>query len=302
MPQPSLFEGPSTDLATPETPVTQEHPAHREYPEHRAEARLQMGDATDPKTLPRESIDLVVTSPPYNLEKPYSQEASSDSLSYESYEAFSKRWLRNCYDWARSTGRLCVNVPMDTNKNGKRPLAADVTAWAMAVGWQYHATILWNEGNISRRTAWGSWKSASAPHVIAPVEVIIVLYKDAWKRLRPGHSDITAEDFKKWVLGLWSFPGESARRIGHPAPFPPELAKRCLQLFSFVGDTVLDPFVGSGTTLIEAVKHKRRAVGIELEEPYCDLTRKRLKKECELSLKLSQQEKAEKSTGKCWTL
>ena len=295
VPQPSLFGRPGTGTGLA-TPVTQEHR------EHRAEARLQMGDATDPQALPCESIDLVVTSPPYNLDKPYSQETPSDNLSYKSYEAFSRSWLKNCYDWTRPTGRLCVNVPMDTNKNGKRPLAADVTTWAMAVGWQYHATILWNEGNISRRTAWGSWKSASAPHVIAPVEVIIVLYKGEWKRLRPGDSDITADDFKTWVWGLWSFPGESAKRREHPAPFPPELAKRCLQLFSFVGDTVLDPFVGSGTTMVEALQHRRQAVGIELEEQYCDLTLKRLKKECGLQLKLSQQEKAENSTGKCWTL
>ena len=119
VPAPSLFETPRTGLATS---ATQEPPA-----EHRAEARLQMGDATDPQTLPCESVDLVVTSPPYNLEKPYSQETASDNLSYESYAAFSRSWLRNCYDWTRPTGRLCVNVPMDTNKNGKRPLAADVT-------------------------------------------------------------------------------------------------------------------------------------------------------------------------------
>ena len=116
------------------------------------------------------------------------------------------------------------------------------------------------------------------PHVIAPVEVVIVLYKGEWKRKRQGQSDITAEEFKKWVLGVWDFRGESAKRVGHEAPFPRELPRRCIKLFSFVGDTVLDPFAGSGTTLIEAICNKRKAMGIELEEKYCDLSRRRMEK------------------------
>ena len=90
---------------------------------------------------------------------------------------------------------------LDKNKGGKYPVAADVTNLAMKVGWKYHATIVWNEGNISRRTAWGSWKSASAPHVIAPVEVILsVMYKNEWKRENQGENDITADEFKEWAI------------------------------------------------------------------------------------------------------
>ena len=95
---------------------------------------------------------------------------------------------------------------------------------------------------------------AAPPHVIAPVETIIVLYKDEWKRKRPGENDITGEEFKDWVGGCWSFNGESAKRIGHEAPFPRELPRRCIKLFSFVGDVVLDPFMGSGTTLAKKFK------------------------------------------------
>ncbi len=249
-----------------------------------ARCRLICADATQRSVLERDSIDLIVTSPPYNVGKSYSGDTADDSIDYQHYRHFTKRWLRNCLYWTRDTGRLCINVSIDKNKNGKQPLAADVTTIALQVGWNYHATILWNEGNISRRTAWGSWKSASAPHIIAPVEVIIVLYKGNWKRLRPGESDITSTEFKNWVLGIWDFNGESSKRIGHAAPFPRELPKRCIKLFSFVGDTVLDPFMGSGTTLIEAIANNRIAYGIEIEEQYCQLAQTRIARECEVEL------------------
>lgn len=242
--------------------------------------RLLRGDATKKRTLAGESIDLTVTSPPYNVGKSYSGDSADDSVDYGEYLRFTEKWLANCLHWTRTTGRLCVNVSIDKNKNGKQPLAAHITTLALKVGWKYHATILWNEGNISRRTAWGSWKSASAPHIIAPVEVIIVLYKDEWKRLRQADSDITSDEFKNWVLGIWSFNGESGKRIGHEAPFPRELPRRCIKLFSFIGDTVLDPFCGSGTTMIEAIENKRIACGIEIEEKYCQLTMQRIEREC----------------------
>lgn len=241
--------------------------------------RIICGDATERLTLPKQCIDLTVTSPPYNVGMPYSGNKTCDNLDYADYIDFSKKWLANCYYWTRSTGRLCLNIGLDKNKGGKHPVAADITKLAMTVGWKYHATIIWNEGNISRRTAWGSWKSASAPHVIAPVEVILVLYKDTWKKATQGQSDISADEFKQWVLGMWQFNGESAKKIGHEAPFPRELPKRCIKLFSYVGDTVLDPFLGSGTTMIESVIHKRKCVGIEKESKYVALAKKRVQEE-----------------------
>ena len=245
--------------------------------------RLVKGDALQRSAIAAESVDLIVTSPPYNVGKEYSGDAAADTVGRDEYLQFTRQWLENCYEWTKPTGRICVNVSIDKNKNGKMPLSAYLTLIGLEVGWNYHATILWNEGNISRRTAWGSWKSASAPHVIAPVETIIVLYKgDVWKRERQGKNDISAEEFKEWVLGIWNFNGESAKRIGHQAPFPRELPKRCIKLFSFVGDTVLDPFAGSGTTMLEAYANKRRAVGVEIEWDYCRLTLERMQQECGL--------------------
>lgn len=262
--------------------------------------RLLLGDTLRRGIIPQESVDLTVTSPPYNVGKAYSGDDADDAVSYDEYLRFSKRWLQNCFLWTRPTGRLCVNVSIDKNKHGKQPLSADITTLAMKAGWQYHSTIVWNEGNISRRTAWGSWMSASAPHIIAPVEVIIVLYKGEWKRERQGASDTTKEEFLEWVLGHWTFNGENGKRLGHEAPFPRELPKRCIKLFSFKGDTVLDPFVGSGTTMIEAIANGRQAIGIEKEARYCSLTRKRVERECELALTESSPPKRGKSTVRSW--
>jgi site-specific DNA-methyltransferase (adenine-specific) len=232
----------------------------------------------DPLALPQESIDLIVTSPPYNVGIDYS--SNGDSLSYEEYLAFSEAWLKNCYLWSKSTGRLCLNVPLDKNKYGKNSVGSDITQIAKSLGWQYQATIIWNEQNISRRTAWGSWLSASAPYVIAPVELIIVFYKDAWKKAHQGLSSINKEEFMQWTNGVWSFNGESSKRIGHPAPFPRELPKRCIKLFSFVDDVILDPFSGSGTTLVEAISNNRYAYGLDVDEGYIALAHKRIQKEC----------------------
>lgn len=258
------------------------------------------GDATVKGTLRKDTVDLTVTSPPYNIGKPYSGQEHDDLLDYSEYLKFTQQWLKNCLHWTKPTGRLCLNVGLDKNKDGKRPVYSDIVSIALKIGWCYHTTIIWNEGNISRRTAWGSWMSASAPHVITPVETIVVLHKGDWKRDRPGKNDITDEEFKDWVLGLWSFPGESAKRIGHDAPFPRELPRRCIKLFSFIGDTVLDPFVGSGTTMLEAISNGRVGLGIEKVPKYCELTRKRIALECGLKLNPSLQVHRVESTKRYW--
>ena len=285
--------------------ISDRHPPHgNDVPivedNHSPPHELIHGDALDQNTIPENSVDLIITSPPYNVSKAYTGEATSDAIDNAEYLDFTAKWLAHCYFWSRSTSRLCVNISLDKNKNGKQPLAAQLTHLAMKVGWQYHATIIWNEGNISKRTAWGSWKSASAPHVISPVETIIIFYKDSWKRLRQGKSDINAEEFKQWVLGLWDFNGENGKRIGHEAPFPKELPRRCIKLFSFQGDIILDPFVGSGTTMIEAINHHRVAIGIEKQKRYCELTLRRIEQECCISWKPSSPAKPDGSINSSW--
>lgn len=227
------------------------------------------------------SVDLIVTSPPYNVDIHYN--SHEDGLSYEEYLEFSEKWMKKAYEVAKNGGRFCLNVALDKNKGGQQAVAADLTTIAKKVGWQYHSTIIWNEGNISRRTAWGSWLSARAPYVIAPVEVIVVFYKKDWRKAESGKSDIAKQEFMDWTNGLWSFNGESKKRVGHPAPFPIELPRRCIKLFSYVGDTVLDPFLGSGTTLIAAYKNKRKGIGIDIDQEYCKLAIQRLQQEAKIN-------------------
>ena len=232
-------------------------------------------DVCKPDLFTGEFIDLIVTSPPYNVGIDY--DSNDDTISYEDYLDFSREWIQNCYEWSKPHARFLLNIPLDKNKGGHRSVGADLTGIAQAVGWEYHATIVWNEGNISRRTAWGSWMSASAPYVIAPVELIVTLYKDSWKKeLGSKESDISRDEFMAWTNGLWTFNGESKKRVGHPAPFPRELPYRCIKLFSYVGDVVFDPFLGSGTTLIEAYNNRRIGVGVEIDGGYCELAQKRI--------------------------
>ena len=229
--------------------------------------------------LAPQSVDLIITSPPYNVGIEYN--SNDDMGEYESYLKFCEKWLTNCYLWAKDGARFCLNIPLDKNKGGQQSVGADITTLAKKIGWKYHSTIVWNEGNISRRTAWGSWLSASAPYVIAPVELILVLYKGEWKKAQKGTSDINKDEFMAWTNGLWSFNGESKKRVGHPAPFPRELPKRCIKLFSFVGDVVCDPFSGSGTTMIESYLNKREFIGIEIDKSYCELSKNRFLQEVE---------------------
>jgi site-specific DNA-methyltransferase (adenine-specific) len=224
------------------------------------------------------SVDLIVTSPPYNVDIKYN--SHKDALTYNEYLLFTYHWLSKCHKLAKEDGRLCLNIPLDKNKGGQQSVYADVTMIAKQIGWKYHSTIIWNEQNISRRTAWGSWLSASAPFVIAPVEVIVILYKNGWKRTTgSGNSDISRDEFLAWTNGVWSFNGESKKKVGHPAPFPVELPLRCIKLFSFVGDTVLDPFLGSGSTLIACAKSGRVGLGVEIDSDYCELAKRRLIRE-----------------------
>ena len=227
------------------------------------------------------SIDLVVTSPPYNVDIEY--EGYRDDIPYEKYLEFTEKWLRKVYEILKPDGRVCLNIPLDKSRGRREEgfvsVYADVVSIAKRVGLKYFSTIIWNEGNISRRTAWGSFANPSAPYIIAPVEVVVLLYKHSWKKLSRGETDISREEFIEWTNGLWTFPGENPRRVGHPAPFPLELPKRCIKLLSYVGEVVLDPFVGSGTTVVASYLLGRIGIGVDISRRYCEIAKTRLIKE-----------------------
>jgi len=246
------------------------------------------GDFLTTTLIPENSVDLIVTSPPYNVDIRY--ESYRDNIPYEKYLEFAERWLEKALRLLKPDGRMCLNIPLDKSKgryeDGFQSVYVDIVTIAKRIGWKYFTTIIWNEQNVSRRTAWGSWCSASAPYVIAPVEVIVVMYKDRWKKTSgSGISDITRDEFIEWTNGVWTFQGEFRSKVGHPAPFPLELPKRCIKLFSYVGDTVLDPFLGSGTTLVASALLKRKGIGVEIERKYCEIAKERLIKEAKVSHK-----------------
>jgi site-specific DNA-methyltransferase (adenine-specific) len=232
--------------------------------------RLEVADALA-LPLADASVDLIVTSPPYGLAKPY---AGIADLA-DGWHDFMADWLVEAYRVTRDGGRLALNVPLDTTEGGCRPTYAQAVSAACGVGWAYRWTIVWLEENVSHRTGRGSVDSASAPHVIAPVEMIAVFYRGEWRREPPGPSDLAHADWLAWTDGLWRFGGESRPWGQHPAPFPLELPRRLITLLSFPGDTVLDPFVGSGTTAIAAHRLGRVAIGFDQAPEYIAAARRR---------------------------
>ena len=241
------------------------------------QARVLRGDSarlTTSHLAPGAGANLIVTSPPYALGVDYGDTAYADDQPYAQYLRWVETWASTLLRISAPDGRACINIPLDSNKGGKRAIYADYLRIFQDVGWTYQTSIVWNEQNISRRTAWGSWLSPSAPFVTAPVEMIAVFYKERFRRpARDGRrGDITREEFLAWTLGVWTFGGANPRRVGHPAPFPEELPRRLIKIYSYPDDLVLDPFCGSGTTLVAARRLGRRACGVEINDVFCELT------------------------------
>ena len=237
--------------------------------------RVLLGDSARLReTAGSLQANLVITSPPYSLGVDYGRAGYDDDQPYASYLNWVRAWAETLLHVSATDGRACINIPLDSNKGGKRAIYADYLRIFQEVGWMYQTSIVWNEQNISRRTAWGSWLSPSAPFVTAPVEMIAVFHKGSFRRpAKDGRKgDISRDEFLAWTLGVWSFAGANPRRVGHPAPFPEELPRRLIKLYSYPGDLVLDPFSGSGTTLVAAKRLGRRSVGVEINPVFCELT------------------------------
>lgn len=225
------------------------------------------------KRVPSESVHLAVTSPPYNVGIQY--ESYSDNLAYSEY----LRWLKQI--WAETKrvlvkgGRLAINIAPTSIANFK-PVHYDVARDVRDLGFIMRTEILWYKQTMARRTAWGSWKSPSNPHIIPSWEYVMVFCKDSWQlEGNKEDADITPEEFKRFSDGYWYIPPET-KRNGHPAPFPEELIYRIVKYYTYRGNTVLDMFGGTGTVAVVATKTGRHFLHMDISEEYCNVAKRRI--------------------------
>ncbi len=216
--------------------------------------------------LPDSSVHLVVTSPPYNVGKVYDQD-----LTLEQYRQLLKNVFSEVYRVLIFGGRVCVNVA-NLGRKPYIPLHHYVIEDMLDLGFLMRGEVIWSKGSSAgTSTAWGSWQSATNPSLRDIHEYILIFSKGSYSRIPSEKKEtITREEFLAYTKSIWEFAAESARRIGHPAPFPLELPYRCIQLYSFSQDVVLDPFCGAGTTCLAALKTGRHFVGYEINKEYSE--------------------------------
>lgn len=221
--------------------------------------------------LPDACVALAFTSPPYNVGKDYDTD-----LSLDAYLGFIQRVGREVYRVLQPGGRYVINIA-NVGRKPYLPLHAHFYRAHMEIGFLPMGEIIWQKSKGANAScAWGSWKSARAPRLRDIHEYLLVFAKGAFSRPEKGESDITGEEFMDSTLSIWQVKPESARKVGHPAPFPVELARRVIKLYSYAGDVVLDPFAGSGTTCLAAKLHDRHYVGFDISPEYCALANTRL--------------------------
>lgn len=223
--------------------------------------------------LPNNSVHLMVTSPPYNVGKEYDED-----LSLEEYRGLLRRVLSEVYRVLVPGGRACINVA-NLGRKPYIPLHMYIMEEALNLGFLMRGEIIWDKASsASPSTAWGSWKSPANPTLRDTHEYILVFSKDTFGRkvVKGRHGTISRDEFLEFTKSVWTIPAESARKIGHPAPFPVELPYRLVQLYTFEKEVVLDPFVGSGATCVAALKAGRSYIAYDIKEEYIKLTRMRV--------------------------
>ena len=222
--------------------------------------------------LPDNSIHLMVTSPPYNVSKEY-----DNNLNLKEYLELLNTVWRETYRVLVPGGRACINIA-NLGRKPYIPLHSYIIEAMQKNGYLMRGEIIWNKASsASPSTAWGSWLSAANPVLRDIHEYILIFSKDTFSRKKKDKENtIKKEEFLELTKSIWTFSAVSARQIGHPAPFPEELPHRLIQLYSFKGDVVLDPFVGSGTTCLSAIKDKRNYIGYDINPEYLKLAEKRI--------------------------
>jgi site-specific DNA-methyltransferase (adenine-specific) len=241
---------------------------------------LRNGDCLDVlKTIEDNTVDLCITSPPYNVGINYN--TYDDNIAYKDYLKWMKEVFATIYDKLKVGGRICLNIPINTTDKEQhmtRTTIMDFGNIFSELDYIFYCDIIWNKNNVVNRTAWGSWLSPSSPHLMNPVEHILVYAKKT--KVHEGDKsliDIKKEEFIDWTIANWTFNAETSKDINHPVPFPEELPYRCMKMFSYQRDLILDPFMGSGTTGLVAKKLKRNFIGIELDKDYYNFACNRIR-------------------------
>jgi site-specific DNA-methyltransferase (adenine-specific) len=219
-------------------------------------------------------ISLTVTSPPYNIGKD-----SDEDLSDDEYWKMITKVFEEVYRVTESGGRLVVNVA-NLGRKPYIPFSKYFIEIILEIGFLMRGEIIWQKSKgANANFAWGSWLSPSNPVIRDIHEYCLVFSKDSMKNSTKGEPTIEKEEFMESTLSIWNISPARARKIGHPAPFPVELAKRFINLYSFKNDLILDPFIGSGSTAIAAKLLDRDYIGYELNPEYVEIAKNRLKNE-----------------------
>lgn len=234
------------------------------------------------KDVESASVDAIITSPPYNYNLDYSQ--YDDKKAWEDYfEWLDTLWVE-AYRVLKVGGRLIINI--QPNWKEYMPTHHIITTRIMRIGFKWKSEILWEKNNYNcGYCTWGSWQSPASPYMKYTWEFVEVFVKDEYKH--DGNKediDITGDEFKEWVTAKWSIaPEMRMKEYEHPAMFPEELPRRLMKLFTYQNDTILDPFMGCGTTGAVCVKNNRNFIGFELDEKYFNKAKDRINAELEIA-------------------
>ena len=234
-----------------------------------------LGDSRNMDFLPDNSVHLMITSPPYGVGKDY-----DDNLTLVEYLSLLEDVFKETWRVLVPGGRAAINIA-NVGRKPYIPLHAYIIEIMQKIGFHMRGEIIWNKGaSAGVSTAWGSFASASNP-CLRDIHEYILIFSKLTNKLEKGNKidSINKEAFIEWSKSIWNFSADSAKKIGHPAPFPEELPLRLIEFYSYQGDIILDPFIGSGTMAVACEKYFRRWIGIEISEKYCEIAAKRIEKE-----------------------
>ena len=223
--------------------------------------------------IPDNSVNLMITSPPYNVGKEY-----DDDLTLDEYLELLNSVFSQTHQKLATGGRACINIA-NLGRKPYIPLHVMIIEMMLDLGFLMRGEIIWDKSASGGGScAWGSWMSASNPVLRDVHEYILVFSKDSYSKNKSQEKKdtISKEDFIQWTKSVWTFPAVNAKKIGHPAPFPVELPHRLINLYSYEGDVILDPFCGSGTTCIAAIMNNRNYIGYDINEKYIKLAQNRI--------------------------